>query len=886
MIDFYGINASVMAAYPGILYSWLPGGKLRGHEYICGSISGGPGESTSVNTTTGKWADFSTDAKGGDPVSLYAAIRGIDQSQSAKDLDAMFGVSAGNDIPNCGKPAPVSQKTPIIPVPADAPAMEFRHPRYGAPTKVWPYHVAEGLAGYAARFDFTSQAGKAAKDVLPVTYCDLGNGRCGWRARGLPEPRPLYRLLAVISRADDPVLVCEGEKSADAAASIFPDVVATTPMHGAKSPQKTDWSILHGRNVTIWPDNDNPGRAFAKAVASLATKSGAMSVRIVDIPHSWPSGWDVADIPPDGADLGNMLISAPLWRDESVSDPDPEPYTQDNYVPPVDAEEQSAVSSQAPIPLGYDHGVYYYLSQETRQIEVVSADRHNESVLSHLASVPHYWERTRFVSEKGVNWKAAADALRTACKNVGIYDPSILRGRGCWFDQGRAVLHLGHEMIVDGQRSSLMLEGSRYVYERARTMDIFDGPPLKNAEAKKLADLCTLLNFESEDMAILFCGWMVIAPVCSALKQRPHLWLSGSAGSGKSWIVDHIVGPLMSGIAVRVASKTTEAGIRGELKSDGRPILFDEAETQSMRDRDRMQLVLDLARQAYSEDCAAIAKGTQTGGSIRYNIRSSFFFSSINTAANQSADESRIISIKIPTITDMSEEGKFEQSKRFAALKSAVIDTITSEFAGRLLARTMGMLETLRLNAAVYAEAISEIYGSRRQGDTIGAAMAGYTSLHHTRAVTISEARAFVSSRSWVSDAITRTETAPDHEKALEFLMEQPVRTMLRGSSAEIPMMNLIAFSVGMAPDDTFNPGADICKSVLLNVGVKISDDFVWFAMSHSALSAMFEKTPWGASWPNTLLQTPGSTRSGKTLRFGHATKRGLGIPIGLVIRG
>jgi hypothetical protein len=121
-------------------------------------------------------------------------------------------------------------KVPIIPVPDDAPSMHFRHPKHGNPTKVWPYHDAEGrLVGYAARFDFIRDDGTPDKEVLPVTFCDLGDGRCAWRSKGIPAPRPLYRLPELLTRPEAWVIVAEGEKAADAAAVLFPDMAATSP---------------------------------------------------------------------------------------------------------------------------------------------------------------------------------------------------------------------------------------------------------------------------------------------------------------------------------------------------------------------------------------------------------------------------------------------------------------------------------------------------------------------------------------------------------------------------------------------------------------------------------------------------------------------------------
>lgn len=216
-------------------------------------------------------------------------------------------------------PAPKQeQKEPIIPLPDAAPAMTFKHPKHGAPSKAWPYRLAGGeLAGYIARFDFVKNDGTPGKDYRPLTFCDLGGGRRGWRSKGLPAPRPLYRLPDLLARPQAPVLVVEGEKSADAALALFPEYTATTAMHGAKSPSLTDWSPLKGRTVTIWPDYDRAGAAFAQTVARLANEAGAAAIVLVPVPADFPDGWDLADEAPDGwtsQQLRRLLEAAEPWR--------------------------------------------------------------------------------------------------------------------------------------------------------------------------------------------------------------------------------------------------------------------------------------------------------------------------------------------------------------------------------------------------------------------------------------------------------------------------------------------------------------------------------------------------------------------------------------------
>lgn len=115
-----------------------------------------------------------------------------------------------------------AKPSPIIPVPHGAPAMSFKHPEWGKPAAVWAYHEIDGsLVGYVARFNTRNRNGDPDKTFLPITYCDLGEGKRGWRSKGIPEPQPLYRLLKVVVRTNVPILVTEGEKAADSAQRLF-----------------------------------------------------------------------------------------------------------------------------------------------------------------------------------------------------------------------------------------------------------------------------------------------------------------------------------------------------------------------------------------------------------------------------------------------------------------------------------------------------------------------------------------------------------------------------------------------------------------------------------------------------------------------------------------
>jgi putative DNA primase/helicase len=85
------------------------------------------------------------------------------------------------------------------------------------------------------------------------------------------------------------VVVCEGEKAADAAALIFPKSVCLTSAGGCKAEAKANFEPLAGRRVLIWPDADEPGARYADAVAGILHALGC-EVSIIDEAGMSPDG--------------------------------------------------------------------------------------------------------------------------------------------------------------------------------------------------------------------------------------------------------------------------------------------------------------------------------------------------------------------------------------------------------------------------------------------------------------------------------------------------------------------------------------------------------------------------------------------------------------------
>ena len=128
--------------------------------------------------------------------------------------------------------------------------------KMGPSVSHWSYQDGAGdEVGRVVRWDTAD-----GKEIRPVSLRDDG-----WVIQGMLDPRPLYRLPDLLSAKR--VFICEGEKAADAARSI--GLVATTSAHGAKSPRKTDWSPLAGKECVILPDKDKAGDEYCEAVGGL-----------------------------------------------------------------------------------------------------------------------------------------------------------------------------------------------------------------------------------------------------------------------------------------------------------------------------------------------------------------------------------------------------------------------------------------------------------------------------------------------------------------------------------------------------------------------------------------------------------------------------------------
>ncbi|WP_431305323.1 DUF927 domain-containing protein [Sediminicoccus sp. BL-A-41-H5] len=192
---------------------------------------------------------------------------------------------------------------PEMPAPEEPPKV-WRHPRLGLPVCGWTYRDAAGRP-LCRVFRFNATDG--GKEFLPLTY-GTSKGQRRWHWKAPAAPRPLYGLAELAARPEAPVIICEGEKAADAAAALFPEHVAVSWQGGSGATDKVDWRPLEGRRVAIWPDHDAPGAEAAGKLRKALVEAGAASVAVVVIPADWPEKWDLADALPPAATAETLRL--------------------------------------------------------------------------------------------------------------------------------------------------------------------------------------------------------------------------------------------------------------------------------------------------------------------------------------------------------------------------------------------------------------------------------------------------------------------------------------------------------------------------------------------------------------------------------------------------
>jgi putative DNA primase/helicase len=789
-------------------------------------------------------------------------------------------------------PKPNSWKH-VVPAPPDPwKKNNIIHYRHGKPNLVWEYTDEVGQTiGFVCRFDT-----EHGKEVLPHVFATDGT-RSEWRWMGFDKPRPLFNLFMVAQNPNATIVVVEGEKTASACFHHFDPqrTVVTTWIGGANGIDNADFTPLQGRKVVFWPDNDAPGRK-AMHLINEKLKDHCPTRKWINVPAEYPEKWDAADKIWGQGELLKFIKENMV--DIPEQDPEPEPTPEPPKPPkkpkpegpknpplppeaPQDKENLEHLDNPHYRMLGYDKDensrlVYSFFSFDAKAVIKLSPTSMSKANLMMLAPL-NYWEVKFPGSGKSkVDLDAATQFLMLNSHKVGPFKEKFIRGRGAWEDEGRYIVHTGDMLIVNLELSPLKNFRSKYVYEIGERLGYGTRQPLMAHDSAKLIEHAKWLMWEREINAYLLAGWCVIAPFCGILQWRPHIWVTGPAGAGKSWVMDNIVKRLLGETAIVVQGKTTEAGVRGLLQNDARPVLFDESDVDSHNDKERVQNVLALARSSSYHDGGLIGKGTQNGSSKTYTMRSCFAFSSIGVQLNQQSDRSRFTMLGLIAF-----EGK-RTKEEFVDFDRKWNDMATPEFVSSLQARTIGMLPIILKNARVFADAVAHVIGQRRIGDQVGGMLAGAYSLTSAKEITFDEAIKWVEARDWSDEK--SLELTKDEYQLFGKLMGHITRVESQYGNLDRSIGEVVLIAAGLKTE--LGVSRDTADARLRRLGLMIRDNRLLVSNSSDAVLAIIRDTSWSNNYNKILERLPGAEKVEPRTYFPGLKSRGISIPLSLLSDG
>jgi putative DNA primase/helicase len=466
-----------------------------------------------------------------------------------------------------------------------------------------------------------------------------------------------------------------------------------------------------------------------------------------------------------------------------------------------------------------------------------------------------FWQNESFDKSEYI-----ADYLITMCNAVGYFDLQSIRGRGAWKESDRIIFHTGMQLLSEKIRYNLGSIDTEFTYEMRKNIRIPIENMMDKLECAKLTRLLSRLNWNTEADGKLLAGWLAIAPICGALSWRPHCWITGPRGNGKTYVLEQIIHQVLGEFSINAqGTAATEAAIRQKLNSDAMPVTIDESEGNDENAARRMQEVIALARAGSSEKSPAIPKGGKDGKATDYFVRSCFLMVSINPQLVNDSDKRRF------TIFELAKHSNQDKFKELNKIKK---ETITGDFGLRFTARMVNLLPNMLRSIYIFTEAISELVGDRAIADQFGALLGGWWHTWNDDVVepetALDEAGAILHIKGILEDR----EDLTDEQRCLQTILQHETR--IEGDFiGTVTVGELVEYA------SEYEPQAKIKQSAaderLQRLGLRVVEEqkekYLLILNTSVFVKQVLSRTPWAVSYSTVLTRHPGASKR-NTTRF------------------
>lgn len=550
--------------------------------------------------------------------------------------------------------------------------------------------------------------------------------------------------------------------------------------------------------------------------------------------------------------------------------------------------------------LGFLNGNSYFLSLESNQVFELSPAKMKQTYLLHLAPATFWSSSFPAPAERNgtikTDWEKAVDVLIRATNRTGQYDPCAEVGQGTWLDNGRIVFNSGRDLWVEGEGVVKLHEFSgekTYVVGKPCGMPDFENPFSADApEIWELLDIIQAIHWAPEGRKVSVMnmfGWLAIGPICGVLPWRPHLYLSGERGVGKSWIINNIINRIFKDYGENVKADSTESGLRNLLNGRAFPLIFDEAEGETPEDRQRMAKIIRLARHSATPGNSYVAQGVSGGGGQRqYAIASTFLMCSITPQLTASADFTRFGRAHL-----MGGLSHYDFVERIKGPAARLLD---KTFSGRFMARMIMRAKDMDAVSTRMQEGLSTYHIEQRLIDVYGTYLAGAWLLLRDD---IPESG--VAAMSWVRKTfdmlddlmsqIRDVSEDKDHVRLFRSLLSsnRKVESLSMGTRS-YTVGELIQMLLGHYAYEDVLPASEAVRA-LSRAGIRLGKgaetakkpeeaDSLLIHKKSPDIEEILEKTPYAKSYVDVMLQAKGVRKDDKVVNFSGSSSRVVVVPL------
>jgi putative DNA primase/helicase len=467
-------------------------------------------------------------------------------------------------------------------------------------------------------------------------------------------------------------------------------------------------------------------------------------------------GWDIADAFKEKLDLLEIINTTPEYKPKKNE-------IQENKI------EESFFRF-----LGYSDDLHYFLLTKERIVVSIPRSSFTSSKILQLAPLT-FWTLYDFVTPHGnIKVTQAQDWLQSESQKMGRFDSLKIRGTGVWRDGNKFILNTGSYLeFPDGKKLEYHEFKSNYFYVSSSIT--FDDLGVKEStwvEGSQLRALFESQKWVSKKAGLACLGWSLIAPMAGALSWRPHIWIEGKKGTGKSYVLENLMERLLGSFVFKGSGGSTESAVRRSVRNTALPIILDEMKITVKNDENKIYEKLNLARDASSDISAIRAVTSRDGGVDLFIVRSMFCFSSDQPPQIDHAIDSRIIRAELKSVPN-EELAEFTKTKK----RDTKIWIESIKNPEKYRKRIFNRIEKIVNDITYISDYFLSVTGNQRESDNWSPVIASLWHLENDKDLqTSNEGKEFL--KKWESYLSEEKESLnPDEDTVIESILGYSIQT-------------------------------------------------------------------------------------------------------------